>query len=239
MPTWNLWHGCQKISTGCQHCYVYRTDSQHGRDSREVRKTGQFGLPLARHRQGGYKLTSADGIVYTCFTSDFFLEDADPWREEAWSMMRQRGDLTFLFITKRIHRFYDCIPADWGEGYENVHICCTVENQDRADYRLPLYLAAPIRHKHIVCEPLLSDIDLSAYLSPSIEQVIVGGESGNEARVCDYGWVLHIREQCAAAGVPFHFKQTGARLRKDGRVYQIDRRFQHAQAAKAHIDFQP
>ena len=69
------------------------------------------------------------------------------------------------------------------------------------------------------------------------EQVTVGGESGNDARVCDYDWVLNIREQCINANVPFHFKQTGAHFRKDGKLYIIPRNQQMIQAHKAGIDF--
>lgn len=61
---------------------MFRTDSRYDRDAGQVRKTGQFDLPLRRNRQGGYKLMPEDGIVYTCFTSDFLLEDADGWRPE-------------------------------------------------------------------------------------------------------------------------------------------------------------
>ena len=239
MPTWNLWHGCHKLSPGCLHCYVYRTDSRHDRDAGEVRKTGYFDLPLRRNRQGEYKLRPEDGIVYTCFTSDFLLEDADDWRADAWAMMRKRPDLTFLFITKRIARLDACLPPDWGDGYENVHIGCTAEDQKRAEERLPLFLAAPIQHKSIVCEPLLERVDLSLYLTPAIEEVIAGGESGYDARLCDFAWIQELREQCVAARVPFHFKQTGAHFRKDGRVYRIERRHQHSQAAKADIEYRP
>ena len=66
-------------------------------------------------------------------TSDFFLEEADEWRPAAWSMIRERADLHFVIITKRIHRFLVGLPADWGEGYEHVTICCTCENQKMAD----------------------------------------------------------------------------------------------------------
>jgi protein gp37 len=235
LPLWNPWHGCHKISPGCQHCYVYRIDAQHGKDSSIVAKTGNFNLPLKRNRAGEYKLSGAE-TVYTCFSSDFFLEEADEWRPEAWRMIRLRSDLYFFIITKRIHRFHVGLPSDWGEGYDNVTICCTVENQERANYRLPLFLAAPIRHKSIICEPLLEAVDLSVYLSKNIESVTVGGESGNGARLCRYAWVLSIREQCRYAGVAFSFKQTGALFEKDGKVYQIPRQLQHAQAKKAGID---
>lgn len=176
-------------------------------------------------------------IIYTCFTSDFFLDEADKWRDECWQMIRQRPEVTFLIITKRIHRFSKCTPADWGEGYDNVHICCTCENQKMADFRLPIFLEAPIKHKSIICEPLLEHIDLSPYLDKSqITEVVVGGESGNEARECNYDWILSIREQCIDAGIDFHFRQTGARFVKDGRLYRIERKFQHSQARKANID---
>ena len=96
---WNLWHGCHKWSEGCRHCYVYRTDGKYGKDSTVVTKTEKFGLPLQKKKNGEYKIPSGN-LVYTCFTSDFLIEDADEWRAEAWEMMRIRQDLHFMFITK-------------------------------------------------------------------------------------------------------------------------------------------
>ncbi len=157
--TWNPWHGCHKISTGCQNCYVYRQDSKFEKDSSIVKKTNNFNLPIKRTRSKEYKIPSGD-MVYTCFTSDFLLEVADDWRIDAWRMIAERRDLKFLFITKRIHRFHVSLPDDWGDGYENVAVGCTVENQERADYRLPIFLNLPIKHRLIICEPLLTDINL-------------------------------------------------------------------------------
>ena len=114
---WNPWHGCHKLSEGCRHCYVYRGDSQRGRDSSIITKTGKFDFPIQRKRNNTYKIPPGN-LVYTCFTSDFLIEEADEWREEAWQMMRERQDLHFLFITKRIDRLKECLPSDWGEGYE-------------------------------------------------------------------------------------------------------------------------
>lgn len=233
---WNPWHGCRKISPGCQNCYVYRRDAKYDIDSTRVRKTADFDLPLRLCRDKTYKLQKSGDYVYTCFTSDFFLEEADPWRAECWEMIRRRFDLSFFIVTKRIARFSECLPADWASGYRNVTICCTVENNDMAALRLPIFKQAPIAHKQIICEPLLSAIDLSPFLDHTIECVTVGGESGTNARICEYDWVLDIRRQCAEAGVPFHFKQTGANLRKDGKIYHIPRKFQHAQAKSANID---
>ena len=154
-------------------------------------------------------------------------------------MMRLRSDLHFFMITKRIDRLMSVVPDDWRTGYSNVTLCCTVENQERADYRLPLYSKAPITRKIIVCEPLLGAIDLSPYLSESISEVVVGGESGPEARPCRYEWVLDLRRQCVEARVAFSFKQTGANFVKEGRLYRVPRTLQHAQACKADIDFCP
>jgi len=234
---WNLWHGCHKLSEGCRYCYVYRFDTKHEIDPTIVRKTKNFDLPLQKKRNGQYKIPSGTQM-YTCFTSDFFVEEADRWRSEAWEMIRERNDLTFLMITKRIDRLKDSLPDDWGDGYEHVTICCTIENQDRADYRLPIYKAAPIRHKILICEPLLGRIDLRPYdIGSWVEQVVAGGESGNEARPCHYDWILEIREVCLENNVSFWFKQTGAKFVKDGRLYNIRRQLQHSQAKKSGISF--
>lgn len=236
MANWNPWHGCHRISTGCKHCYVYRVDEKHDRDSSIVTKTQNFDLPLRKNRSKQYKIPQGE-TVYTCFTSDFLLEDADIWRDDAWQMIRERGDLRFMFITKRIHRFSVCAPDDWDSGYNHVAVGCTCENQDRADFRLPFFLSAPIKHRYICCEPLLERVNLSPYLSDGIEGVVVGGESGSEARLCDYEWVLDIREQCIKNCVPFTFKQTGAYFRANGRTFRIARKFQHSQALKAGINW--
>ena len=234
---WNLWHGCHKVSEGCRHCYVYRGDARREVDSTQVVQTKSFDLPIRRKRNGDYKIPSGT-LVYTCFTSDFFVKEADQWRQEAWAMMRQREDLEFLMITKRIDRLQECLPKDWGEGYPNVTICCTVENQACADYRLPIYQSAPIKHKVIICEPLLGAIDLSRHqIGEWIEQVVAGGESGVDARECRYEWVLDLRKICVENNVSFWFKQTGARFVKEGKLYRIPRSLQHAQARKAGINW--
>ena len=186
-----------------------------------VVRTKNFDLPLRKKRNGEFKIPPGT-FVYTCFTSDFFVEDADKWRAEAWEMIRCRSDLHFMMITKRIDRFSDCLPDDWGDGYDNVTICCTVENQTCADYRLPIYRRAPIKHKIIICEPLLERIDLSTYaVGEWIEQIVAGGESGYEARPCDFEWVMDLRRICVENKVEFWFKQTGSKFVKDGKTWLI------------------
>ena len=145
-------------------------------------------------------------------------------------MIRERTDIDFLILTKRIDRFLVSLPEDWGEGYDNVNIGCTVENQELADYRLPLFLSYPIKRRFIACAPLLEAIDLTPYLH-GVQHVTVGGETGRDARVCDYDWVLNIREQCAKANVTFWFKSTGSLFRRDGVAEKINP-FNQTSAAK-------
>lgn len=175
------------------------------------------------------------GPVYLCFRSDFLLEDADAWREDCWRMIRERADLHFLFLTKRIVRFMDCVPADWGEGYGNVTVGCTVENQRAADERLPVFRELPIRHKYIICQPMIAPIQLAPYLE-GVELVAVGGELDRSGRLPRYAWVLDVREQCLAAGVPFRFRQCATHFEKDGKLYALPTKLLCAQARKAAID---
>lgn len=235
---WNPWHGCTKYSEGCRYCYVYRQDEHYGSAvaSELCRKTKAFDLPVKKKRDGSYKITPGS-IVFTCFSSDFLLKDADEWRDECWKMMKERNDCWFYFFTKRIERFMDCVPYDWGDGYSNVIVGCTCENQDRADYRLPIFTSLPIKHKSIIIAPMITPVDISRFLSDDIEEVTCSGESGINVRPLNYDWVLDVRKQCIEKDVPFQFHQTGAYFIKDGKEYRVPRKYQISQARKADIDF--
>lgn len=241
MSIWNPWHGCTKISPGCKHCYVYRRDAEIGKDSTVLQKNAAFDLPVSKNRKGGCRMLPDGDFVYTCLSSDFFHPDADAWRTEIWAMIKARQDLSFFIITKRPERFYVSLPSDWGEGYANVHLSCTCENQEWADRRLPDFLQLPVRHRYINLEPLLEAVNLEPYLAcghKRILEVSCGGESGDEARLCDYAWIMSLREQCLKYRVSFSFHQTGANFRYNNRIYHIKRKYQHWQAKKAGIDYQ-
>lgn len=180
---WNPWRGCKKCSDGCLHCYIHKGDIKKGIDTSQIVKTKDFYKPIEKSKNGNYKMKS--GLVYLCFSTDFLIKEADSWREECWKMIKERQDCTFLFLTKRINRFMSCIPSDWGTGYDNVVVCCTVENQKNADYKLSIFKTLPIKHKYITAQPLISSINLYEYLD-DIELVIVGGEYDNQARLLDY-----------------------------------------------------
>ena len=235
MAMWNPWRGCHRHSEGCAHCYIHKGDLKRGIDTNRIVRTDDFYAPVAKNRSGAYKIKSGQ-VVYLCFSSDFLIEDADAWRGECFRMMRERSDLHFLFLTKRIERFMDCVPADWGHGYDNVTVGCTVENQARADSRLSLFRELPIRHKNIICQPLIERVDLSPYLD-SVELVVVGGESDPDARPLDYAWVLAIREQCLAHHAHFEFRQCGTHFIKDGKSYTLNVRELCSQAKKANLNF--
>lgn len=216
---WEPWTGCYKISDGCTYCYFYGPYSKRYGQS-AVQKTAEFHKPLVKTAKGDFKIPGGK-IVATCFATDFFLPEADEWRIQAWAMMKERSDLDFLILTKRIDRFPVSLPSDWGDGYDNVNIGCTVETQTLADHRLPLFLSYPVKRRFVACAPLLEPIDLSPYLE-GIQHVSVSGESGREARECDYDWVLDIREQCVKAGITFWFKATGSFFRRDGAMQKVN-----------------
>lgn len=230
---WNPWHGCHKCSPGCRNCFVYYFDKKRNRDTSIVtRSKTNFSLPLKRDRQGNFKIKEKTEVA-TCFTSDFFIEEADIWREEAWNIIRQRPDIDFLICTKRIERFPSCLPNDWKEGYSNVIIAVTCENQAMADKRLPILLSIQAKRKYILASPLLEEIDFSAYLKDGqIDLVSVGGESYANARICDFDWVKHIKEDCTRYHVPFSYHQTGTHFRVHGKIYTISHRDEYKQAKR-------
>lgn len=235
MAMWNPFRGCHKCSEGCKFCYIHKGDYKRNVDTEKVVKTNKFYAPIEKKKNGEYKMKS-NQLVNLCFSSDFLIEDADKWRDECWSMIRERNDLTFLFLTKRIDRLEEHLPKDWASGYDNVIIGCTVENQQNADYRLNIFDKLPIKHRNIIAQPLLGPIDLSSHLS-NIELVVVGGESDINARVLNYDWVLNIREQCIKRNVSFNFRQLGTNFLKDNKLYKINTGLLMSQARKANIDF--
>ena len=96
---WNPWHGCVKCSEGCQNCYMYFLDRVREKIGSDIYKTKSgFDYPLQKDRYGNYKVQSGE-LIRVCMTSDFFLEEADKWREEAWDIIKQRSDVKFYLLT--------------------------------------------------------------------------------------------------------------------------------------------
>lgn len=236
---WNPWHGCVKCSEGCDNCYMYYLDALHGEDGSVVRRTGQgFRYPLSRDRSGAWRVRPGE-LIRVCMTSDFFLEQADAWRPEAWNIIRQRSDVRFFLLTKRPQRVANCLPPDWGDGWENVFFNVTCENQRRADERLPLLLDLPFKHKGVMCAPFIGPVSMGSFLdSGQIEQVICGGENYSGARPCDFDWVRSLRAECVARNVTFAFIETGTVFVKDGKTYRMpDKRLQSEMAFKSGMGY--
>lgn len=230
--SWNLWHGCHKKSEGCKNCYVYRRDNLIGKDPSFVYKTKSFNIPVLKDRKGNYKYPSGSEFM-TCFSSDFFIEEADAWREDALNMIKERNDCSFFLITKRPERILKVMnPLD----YPNLTIACTMENQKRVDERLPIYLNTPLYSYEIMIEPMLEEIDFTKHDLSKVNLISVGGESGNNARVLDFNWVKKIHSLCKEKNIMFYFHQTGAHIIVDGKLFNIPRNKQHSQAHKAFKD---
>ena len=239
MIIWNPWHGCHKISEGCEHCYMYFLDKKRGIDTSKVYRTESFYMPLQKKRDGSYKYPSGMEM-YVGLSTDFFVQEADVWRDEAWRIIKSRPDMVFRLLTKRANRIEECLPKDWGEGYENVLLSVTTENQRNADKRLPILLALPAKHKGFMTAPFIGSLDASAYLATGeIEEVLCGGENYDGARPCHYEWVKSLSEQCRKQNVTFDFIETGSYFVKDGKTYHIpNKQLQSKQAYLSGLSFQ-
>ncbi len=237
---WSPWHGCTKISEGCAHCYMYYLDKIHGNKKGSfIYKTQNMQYPLKKNKDGSYKIKSGEQLR-VCMSSDFFLEEADPWREEVWDIIRKRKDVIFFILTKRAERIEKCLPKDWEDGYENVFLNVTCENQRRADERIPILLNIKAKHKGIMCAPFIGPISIEKYLKEKeVEQVIVGGENYDGARPCDFDWVKNLREECVKYNVKFCFIETGTKFIKDGKVYTLkNKELQAKMAHKSKMNFE-
>ncbi len=234
MAVWNPWRGCHKYSEGCKFCYIHKGDNKRGVDTNNIILTDKFTAPIEKNKKGEYKIKPGQ-VVYLCFSSDFLIPDADAWRTECWQMIKERSDLHFVFLTKRIERFTTCTPDNWGDGYENVTVGCTIENQEMADFRLAIFEKLPIKHKNVICQPLIEQVNIEKYLN-DVELVVVGGESDYNARPLNYNWVLSLRSQCIKTNTHFEFRQCGTYFIKDGKKYTLSVRQLCSQAKKAGID---
>lgn len=233
---WNPWHGCRKYSEGCENCYMYFLDSQREKDGSDIYKVKtNFNLPLKKNINGEYKIQSGS-TIRVCMTSDFFLEEADEWRDEVWNMIRNRKDVTFWLQTKRAERVAANLPDDWNDGWENVIMAFTAENQKRADERIPILLNLPFKHKGIMCAPMIGEITLDEYLKTGkIEIVLVDGENYEGNRPLYYDWVKKLYDECVKYNVKFNFVGTGNVFIKDGKTYHIPKAYQKVMALKSKL----
>jgi len=204
--TWNPWRGCDKISPGCAHCYMFTAQRRYGRDPEVVVRTGKWSDPAKWERAAAAENRRA--LVFTCSWSDWFHEDADQWRDEAWAVIRACPHLHFQILTKRHERIAAHLPADWGPGgYGNVWLGVSIEN-NRYVHRADTLRQIPAVVRFISAEPLLGPLpDLSLQ---GIDWLIVGGESGAGYRPMDVAWVRELRKLAKRSRTAFFFKQSAA-----------------------------
>jgi protein gp37 len=219
---------------------MFFLDRMRDKNGTDIYRTKNgFHYPLQKSRKGSYIVKSGE-IIRVCMTSDFFLEEADQWRNEAWRIMRERCDVVFYLLTKRPERVHDCLPRNWGEGWDNIFFNVTCENQRRADERIPILRELPFRHKGLMCAPMISEIQIENYLKEDfIERVVCGGENYGGSRPCDFDWISSLSRQCKDNDVPFYFAETGTKFIKDGRIFHLPRKdFQVRMAWKAGVNYE-
>lgn len=202
--TWNPVTGCDKVSPGCKHCYAERMAYRLQAMGQKNYANG-FELTLQPHMLNKPLEWNKPQVIFVNSMSDLFHRDVpDSYILSVFDVMRQAHWHQFQVLTKRSERL-KTIDAKiaWPE---NVWMGVSVENADYM-YRADDLRLTNAKIKFLSIEPLvgrLGKLDLA-----SIDWVIVGGESGPGARPMEYEWVVEIRDQCVAKGVPFFFKQWG------------------------------
>lgn len=206
--TFNPWWGCTAVSPGCDNCYAEAWDARWGgnhwgKDTQpRVMSDGNWKKPHQWNKK-------RPGIrVFCASMCDVFDKNAPTGqRERLWNTIRATPNLHWQLLTKRAPNIEKYLPEDWGNGYNNAWLGVTVENRKHGLPRINTLRKIPSSVRFLSIEPLLEDlgdIDLT-----SIDWVIVGGESGKNARVMQQEWALNVFTRCREQGVPFFFKQQG------------------------------
>jgi protein gp37 len=220
--TVNFWWGCTKVGPGCDHCYAETLSKRFGEDIWGVgapRRKIKSAAALIHKLDNDYSEWAADYYcgflpkhcgsrrrVFIQSMSDLFdLEVPDEWFAEAWGLIRQCNRIEVQIVTKRISAVEKRLGGlEWPS---HAGLVVTVVNQDEFDRDVPRLRALKERLNipwiGISAEPLLGPI----HGVEKLDWVIVGGESGPGARPMHPDWARSIRDQCAAAGVPFFMKQ--------------------------------
>jgi|SRR3990172_65654 len=217
--TLDFWWGCLKVSPGCEHCYAETFSKHVGRNiwgpsqTTERWRTKSPWLDCLKWD----KKARRDGIrrkVFCQSMSDFFEDhpQVTSWRWHALRILEGFTSLDVQLLTKRIENVTQMVPDSWLENWpSHILIGTSVENQEYADKRIHELLKIPAAVRFLSAEPLLGPIRLpDSFLSLGKKTwVIVGGESGPNARPMHPQWVRNLRDQCIVAGVPYFFKRWG------------------------------
>lgn len=216
--TWNPWQGCTRVSEGCRYCYAEAGTrrfglSVWGESPRRVTSPSGWRKPLNFNREA-----ERDGVRRRIFCGSWcdVFEDhpvAEENRPRLWDLIAETPALDWLLLTKRPERIAASLPLTWGVGWPNVWLGTSIENRATL-HRADSLRSIPAAVRFLSCEPLLEPLD-ELNLS-SIDWLIVGGESGPNARPMRPEWAAALRDLCTRAGIPFFYKQSGGRDRHKG-----------------------
>lgn len=209
--TWNPVTGCTPISAGCANCYaaklVCRLAGRFGYDSNDP-----FRITLHYDKLITPNKWKSPRKIFISSMGDLFHQHVpDIWIEHVLNVTALACQHTYLILTKRPERmkqYLDAMVESRGGGaiLNNVWFGVTAENQEMADFRLPLLIDLPVQNKFVSVEPMLTPVNLSTYIN-NLDWVIVGGETGLKARYMEPQWAITVMELCKKHQVPFFFKQ--------------------------------
>lgn len=214
--TWNPWWGCNKVSAGCDYCYAEVLSFRFGKEiwgppRRTPRRT--FGdkhweEPLIWNRK-----CENDGVRRKVFCGSMmdwaeWHPDTHSERKKLWPLIRETPWLDWQLLTKRPERIPQCLPDDWGSGYDNVWLMTSIEDE-RVVHRVKSLLEIPARVHGLSIEPLIGPVSIKQWIW-GIEWVIIGGESIQRGhyRPMKLEWAENIIEECHSK-VPVFVKQLG------------------------------
>lgn len=221
--TFNAWIGCTKVGPACDWCYA---EDLMGAEGTRLKRVG-WGAGEVRIRTSEsnwakparwQRVAAAAGVslqVFCLSLGDWADNEVpDEWRADLAGIIRATPNLQWMLLTKRISNAAKMLRAMFPEGVPpNVAIGVTVVTQKEADRDIPRAIKVKrdlgIRRLFLSMEPLLEAVTLKWGWMLDIDLVIVGGESGRQPRPMHPAWAIAIRDQCAKAGVRFHFKQWG------------------------------
>lgn len=225
--TWNPVTGCTKISAGCDHCYAERlTERFHGKGSfaKIVLHPERLAQPSSWKRPRRVFVNSMSDLFHPEVPDEFIVR--------TFGVMASTERHQFQILTKRPRRALQLLAEEFRKPsiaaslaqqraitwpLPNVWLGVSVEDQRWADQRIPLLLETPAAVRFLSCEPLLGPLCLDHWQGTnSLDWVIVGGESGPQARPMAVEWARSIRDQCVEANVAFFFKQWGGHTPKAG-----------------------
>jgi protein gp37 len=216
--TFNPWIGCQKVSPGCDHCYAEAMmDHRYGKvewgphGERKRTSDENWKKPLKWNREAGaFKRDHGHRPRVFCASLADVFDNQVPsaWRADLFALIGECDGLDWLLLTKRPQNILKMLPSDWGDGYPNVWLGVTTEDQAHFDQRWKYLQKIPASLKFISYEPALGPLRLPAH-GPFPDWLISGGESGSGARPVKRQWIRDVIADCRERGIaPFH-KQWG------------------------------